>query len=199
MRKIIAINQVTLDGVMQAPGGPEEDSNGRFTEGGWAMPYWDDALADVMGHIMSGAFDLLLGRRTYDVFAGYWPQAGQDNPIAKGFNRATKFVVTNSLEKFDWVDSQPIGGDVVHALRRLKASEGPELHMWGSHKLLQTLIAQELVDEFRVLVYPVVLGIGKRLFETGVPSRGLTLVESRTTPKGVLFASYRPAGPVPRQ
>ena len=161
------------------------------------MPYFDDALGEVMGHIMSGAFDLLLGRRTYEVFAGYWPHAGQDNPIAKGFNRATKFVVTNSLEKFDWVDSQPIGGDVVRALRRLKASEGPELHMWGSHKLLQTLIAQELVDEFRVLVYPVVLGMGKRLFETGVPSRVLTLVESRTTPKGVLFATYRPAGPVP--
>ena len=199
MRKIIAINQVTLDGIMQAPGGPEEDSNGRFAEGGWAMPYWDDTLGEVMAHIMSGAFDLLLGRRTYEVFAGYWPHAGQDNPIARGFNSATKFVVTNSLETFDWANSRPIGGNVVHALRRLRAAEGPELHMWGSHRLLQTLIAQELVDEFRVLVYPVVLGMGKRLFEPGVPSRGLALVESRSTPKGVVFSTYRPAGPIPRQ
>jgi dihydrofolate reductase len=198
MRKIIAITHVTLDGVMQAPGGPEEDPRGGFTHGGWAMLYGDEAAGEVMGKIMSGEFDLLLGRRTYEIFAAYWPYAG-DNFIAKAFNKAAKFVVTRSLKKFDWVNSQHIGGDAVDEIRRLKASDGPELHIWGSSELLQTLIATDLVDEFRVWVYPVVLGKGKRLFETGVPPRGLTLVESRSTTKGVLFNTYRPTGPLPRE
>jgi dihydrofolate reductase len=156
------------------------------------LPYWDEAMGEIMGEIMSAEFDMLLGRRTYETFAAYWPHAG-DNPIANAFNKATKYVVTNSLDRFDWVKTHRMSGDVVDEIRRLKASDGPELHMWGSHKLLQTLIATELVDEFRVLVYPVVLGKGKRLFENGVPPRGLTLVESRSTPKGVLFNTYRPA------
>jgi dihydrofolate reductase len=197
MRKIIAITQVTLDGIMQSPGGPEEDPRGGFTQGGWVLPYWDEAMGEIMGEIMSAEFDMLLGRRTYETFAAYWPHAG-DNPIANAFNKATKYVVTNSLDRFDWVKTHRMSGDVVDEIRRLKASDGPELHMWGSHKLLQTLIATELVDEFRVLVYPVVLGKGKRLFENGVPPRGLTLVESRSTPKGVLFNTYRPAGPLPK-
>jgi dihydrofolate reductase len=154
-------------------------------------------MGEIMGEIMSAEFDMLLGRRTYETFAAYWPHAG-DNPIANAFNKATKYVVTNSLDRFDWVKTHRMSGDVVDEIRRLKASDGPELHMWGSHKLLQTLIATELVDEFRVLVYPVVLGKGKRLFENGVPPRGLTLVESRSTPKGVLFNTYRPAGPLPK-
>ena len=197
MRKIIAITQVTLDGIMQAPGGPEEDPSGGFTHGGWAMPLLDEAGEKALNDIMSGEFDLLLGRRTYEIFAAYWPYAG-DNPIAKAFNKATKYVVTRSLAKFDWVNSQPIGGDVVDGIRRLKESSGPELHIWGSSKLLQTLIAAELVDEFRVWVFPLVLGNGKRLFEKGVPPRALTLVESRRTPKGVLLNTYRPAGPLPK-
>lgn len=196
MRKIIAITQVTLDGIMQAPGGPEEDPRGGFTQGGWAMPFLDEAGEEALGEIMSSEFDLLLGRRTYEIFAAYWPYAG-DNPIAKAFNKATKYVVTNSLDRFDWVNSQPIGGDAVDEIRRLKASDGPDLHIWGSSELLQTLIAAELVDEFRVWVFPLVLGQGKRLFENGVPPRGLTLVESRSTPKGVLLSTYRPAGPLP--
>jgi dihydrofolate reductase len=142
-------------------------------------------------------FDLLLGRRTYEIFAAYWPYAG-DNAIAKAFNKAKKYVVTNSLDRFDWVNTQPIRGDAVDGIRRLKASDGPELHIWGSSKLLQTLIAAELVDEFRVWVYPVVLGKGKRLFENGVPPRGLNLVEARSTPSGVLLNTYRPAGPLPK-
>ena len=198
MRKIIAITQVTLDGIMQAPGGPEEDPSGGFTQGGWAMPFFDEALDDALSEIMSAEFDLLLGRRTYEIFAAYWPYAG-DNPIAKAFNTAKKFVVTRSLDRFDWVNSQPIGGDAMDKIRRLKASDGPELHIWGSSELLQTLIAAELVDEFRVLVFPLVLGKGKRLFANGVPPRGLTLVKSRSTPKGVLFNTYRPAGPVQRR
>jgi dihydrofolate reductase len=196
MRKIIAITHVTLDGIMQAPGGPEEDPRGGFTQGGWAMRFDDEAVGERLREIISGEFDLLLGRRTYEIFAAYWPYAG-DNPIAKAFNKATKFVVTRSLDRFDWVNSQRIGGDAVDEIRRLKTSDGPELHIWGSSELLQTLIAAELVDEFRVWIYPVVLGKGKRLFENGVPPRGLRLVESRSTPTGVLLNTYRPAGPLP--
>lgn len=195
MRRIIAITQVTLDGVMQSPGGPEEDPRGGFTQGGWAMPFFDEAGGEALGEIVSGEFDLLLGRRTYEIFAAYWPYAG-DNPVAKAFTKATKYVVTNSLDRFDWVNSQPIGGDAVDEIRRLKASDGPELHVWGSSELLQALIAADLVDEFRVWVFPLVLGEGKRLFENGVPPRGLTLVESRSTPKGVLLNTYRPVGPL---
>jgi dihydrofolate reductase len=195
MRKIIAITQVTLDGIMQSPGGPDEDPRGGFAHGGWVASYFDEALENALGEIMSGEFDLLLGRRTYEIFAAYWPYVG-DNPIAKAFDKATKFVVTRTLDKFDWVNSQPIGGDVVDEIRRLKASAGPELHIWGSSELLQTLIAAELVDEFRVWVFPLVLGKGKRLFENGVPPRGLTLVESRHAPNGVLLTTYRPAGPL---
>jgi dihydrofolate reductase len=197
MRKIIAITHVTLDGIMQSPGGPEEDPRGGFTHGGWIMPFQHEAVSETLGGIMSGEFDLLLGRRTYEIFAAYWPHAG-DNPIGKAFNQATKFVVTHSLDRFDWVNTQRIGGDVVDEIRRLKAADGPELHIWGSSVLLQALIAAELVDEFRVWVYPLVLGTGKRLFEPGVPPRGLTLVQSRKASNGVLLNTYRPAGPLPK-
>lgn len=195
MRKIIALNQVTVDGVMQSPGGPEEDPRSGFTHGGWAMPFWDDALSQAMGEIIAGEFDMLLGRRTYETFAAYWPNQG-DNPIAKAFNKATKYVVTRSLDQLDWEKSLHIGGDLVDEVRRLKASDGPALHIWGSWELLQTLIAAELVDEYRMLVYPLVLGEGKRLFENGVPPRGLALIETRSTPKGVLINTYRSTGPV---
>lgn len=196
MRKLIAITHVTLDGIMQAPGGPEEDPTGGFTHGGWAMLFPDEAQGRILAEIMSGEFDMVLGRRTYEIFAAYWPYAG-DNTIAKAFNRAKKFVVTRTLDRLDWINSQRIDGDAVDAIRRLKASDGPEVHIWGSSGLLQTLIAAELVDEFRLWVYPLVLGHGKRLFEHDVPPRGLTLVESRSAPSGVLFNTYRPAGPVP--
>jgi dihydrofolate reductase len=200
MRKIIAITHVTLDGVMQAPGGPEEDPRGGFTHGGWAMLFDDEAVGEALEEIMSGEFDLLLGRRTYEIFAAYWPYTAADNSIAKAFNRAAKFVVTRTLDRFDWVNSQSIGsGDTVEALRRLKGSDGPELHVWGSSELLQTLIAADFVDEFRVWIYPLVLGQGRRLFENGVPPRGLALRESRRGPKGVLLNTYRPAGPLPRR
>ncbi len=198
MRKIIALTHLTLDGIMQAPGGPEEDPTGGFTHGGWAMRS-DAAVGEALGKIMAGEFDLLLGRRTYEIWASYWPNHG-DNPIGKAFNRATKFVVTHSLNQLDWVNSQRIGGsgDAVAELRRVKSSDGPELHVWGSSQLLQTLIAADVVDEFRVWLYPIVLGQGKRLFENGVPPRGLTLVESHRTPTGVLLNTYRPTGPLAR-
>jgi dihydrofolate reductase len=192
MRKIICNAQVTLDGVSQSPGGPEEDPSYGFTHGGWVQPFWDDALGQAMGEIIAGEPDLLLGRRTYDIFAGYWPN--QDNAIADAFNKATKYVATHSVHQLDWKTSLPIGGDVVDEVRRLKGSEGPALHVWGTGELLQTLIAADLVDEYRMLIYPVVLGEGRRLFENGAPSRRLTLVETRCTPKGVVFNTYRSAG-----
>jgi len=194
-RNIIAITQVSLDGVMQAPGGPEEDPSNGFTHGGWAMPFVDRAGQKIIGEIIAGEFDLLLGRRTYDIWTAYWPHHG-DNPIGKAFNKATKYVVTHRPGQLSWKTSQPIGGDVVAKLRRLKASAGPALHVWGSSQLLQTLIAADLVDEHRLWVFPVVLGKGKRLFENGVPPRGLTLVATQRTPSGVLANTYRPAGPV---
>ena len=161
------------------------------------MPFVDDDLHQVIGETIGGEFDMLLGRRTYEIFAAYWPNQG-DNPIAKAFNKATKYVVTRSLGKLGWKNSQQIGGDVVDEVRRLKASDGPALHVWGSSKLLQTLIAADLVDEYRLWVFPLVLGEGKRLFENGVPPRGLTLVKTRSTPSGVLINTYHPAGFLPR-
>jgi dihydrofolate reductase len=196
MRDIIAITQVTLDGVMQAPGGPEEDPENGFTHGGWAMRYATDEGRKAIGEIMADEFDLLLGRRTYEIFAGYWPKHG-DNPIGKAFNKATKYVATRRLSELGWENSQRIGGDVVDELRRLKVSEGPALHIWGSSNLLQTLIAAELVNEHRLWVFPLVLGKGKRLFENGVPPRGLTLISTRSTPSGVLLNTYRTAGEPP--
>jgi dihydrofolate reductase len=196
MRKIIAITQVTVDGVMQAPGGPDEDRRNGFPHGGWAMPFVDDAAKQVIGETIADEFDMLLGRWTYDLFAGYWPKQG-DNPIAKAFNKAIKYVVTRTLDQPDWKTSQRISGDVVEEIRRLKASDGPMLHVWGSGTLLQTLMAADLVDEHRLWVFPVVLGQGKRLFEDGIPPRRLSLVTTRSTPSGVLLNTYRPAGRIP--
>lgn len=191
-REIIAITQVTVDGVMQGPGGPEEDPSNGFTHGGWAMSFDDDVVTQNLHETVAGEFDMLLGRRTYEIFAGYWPHHG-DNPIGKAFNQATKYVVTHSLDQLDWENSRLLGGDVVDEVRRLKSADGPELHIWGSGKLLQTLIAADLIDEYRMWVAPVVLGKGKRLFEHGLPLRPLSLVATRSTPSGVLLNTYRPA------
>ena len=195
MRKIIAITQLTVDGVMQGPGGPEEDPTNGFTEGGWAMPFGDDAMKNELDRTMAEEFDLLLGRRTYDIFAGYSPK--QDNDIARAFNRATQYVVTRGRDHLDWKTSERIEGEVVEAVRRLKASRGPALHVWGSSQLLQALMRADLVDEYRMWVAPVVLGKGKRLFENGVPPRVLSLAATWSTPSGVLINTYRPAGPLP--
>jgi dihydrofolate reductase len=192
MRKIIAITQLSLDGVMQAPGGPEEDRGNGFTRGGWFMRFGDQGVMQALDETISGKFDLLLGRRTYDIWTSYWPHH-DDNPIGRAFNRATKYVVTRHRQRLDWEKSQRIDGDVVRKLRRLKAAKGPALHVWGSGKLLQTLMAAKLVDEHRLWVVPLVLGEGKRLFEKGLPPRRLKLVNTVTTPKGVLILTYRPA------
>jgi dihydrofolate reductase len=193
MRTVLAITHVTLDGVMQAPGGPEEDRSNGFTHGGWAMGFNDEAGGQALSEVMADEFDLLLGRRTYEIFAGYWPK--QNNPIATAFNKATKYVASRTLSRLDWQNSHRLGDDVVNELRRLKSSNGPALHVWGSGELLQTLMAAELVDEQRLWVYPVVLGEGKRLFRNGLPPRSFSLIATRSTPSGVLLNTYRPAGP----
>jgi dihydrofolate reductase len=195
MRKVVAITQVTLDGVMQAPGGPREDPSNGFTHGGWAMPFVNDELNQAIGETIAGEFDMLLGRRTYEIFVAYWPNQG-NNPIAKAFNNARKYVVTRSLDRFNWQKSQRIGGDVVQEVRQLKASNGPDLHIWGSSHLLQTLIAAELVDEHRIWVFPLVLGEGKRLFENGAKPQALRLVKTQASSTGVVMSTYARAGEI---
>lgn len=192
MRKIIAITHVTIDGVMQAPGGPEEDPSNGFTHGGWAMKFGDEVLRRVLLETMHDEFDLLLGRRTYDIWATYWPNNGA-NPIGKAFNRATKYVVTHRDHGLTWTHSQRIGGDIVTEIDRLKASTGPALHLWGSSEVVQALTAAALIDEHRLWVAPIVLGGGKRLFAAGAPPRTFALIDSIRTTTGVMLNTYRPA------
>lgn len=196
MRKIILNAHVSLDGVMQAPGGPEEDPRNGFVHGGWIAPYGDGKLHERLISGMAEPFDLLFGRRTYEIFAAYWPHHG-DNLIGERFNAATKYVVTHSLDRLDWKHSERIdGSDAAKAVARLKSGEGPAIHTWGSAVLLQALMAAGLIDEYRLLIYPLVLGRGKRLFENGAPATALSLVDSKTSSTGVMMNSYRPAGPV---
>lgn len=193
MRKLIAITQVSLDGVMQGPGGLEEDPSNGFSQGGWFMGYADETLKDVLADTFAGDFDLLLGRKTYDIWVGYWPKQPNSDPIAKAFNKAVKFVITHRPEGLSWPHSMAIGGDVAEGIRKLKATEGPEIHAWGSSVALQPLIAAGLIDEYRFWVAPLVLGAGKRRFEPGLPMAKLALVDSKRTSAGLLINTYRPA------
>ena len=192
MREVVAVTQTTLDGVMQAPGGPEEDPRGGFGQGGWSVGYWDEVLEEALADRMARPFDLLLGRKTYEIFAAHWPY--DEGPVAKRMNDATKHVASRTLERLDWGNSTLIGGEVETAVLRLKAGEGPELQVHGSWDLIQTLLAHELVDEFRLWTFPVVVGFGKRLFGFATVPVGLTLVDSKVTTTGVTMATYRPAG-----
>lgn len=195
MRKLIVNAHVSLDGIMQAPGGPDEDPGHGFAHGGWSAPYDDEKAGELLMAGMAGPFDLLLGRRTYEIFAAYWPYHG-DNPIGEQFNRTTKYVVTRSLDHLDWENSRRIDGDAAQAVAGLKVGTGPDIHMWGSSVLLQTLHPAGLIDEYRLWLYPLVLGRGKRLFEPGSTAQALSLVDTHTTATGVLYNIYRPAGPV---
>jgi dihydrofolate reductase len=197
MRRIIVSTFISLDGVMQAPGGPEEDPTGGFAFGGWTAPHFDPALGASMGEIFSRPFDLLLGRKTYDVFAAHWPYVTDPNdPIAALFNRITKYVASRTRPALAWQNSQLMGEATVPALRQLKRSDGPDLLVQGSAGLLQTLWKNDLVDEFTVLVFPLVLGKGKKLFADGAIPMGLKLVKSQSYPTGVIAATYRPDGAV---
>lgn len=196
MRKIVVLSFISLDGVMQAPGGPEEDTSGGFKYGGWTVPYWDEFSGDIMTQQMSMPFDLLLGRKTYDIFAGYWPKQDPAGPVADPFNKATKYVVSDSSPKLTWDKSILIEGDVVAKLKELKAQDGPMLQVHGSGDLIQTLLAADLVDELWLKIYPVTLGKGKRLFAEGTMPAAFELIESKISPKGVIFANYKRAGEV---
>jgi dihydrofolate reductase len=195
MRKLLVNTFLTLDGVMQAPGGPGEDDSDGFTLGGWSVNYWDDLMGDVMGEVMSAPFDLLLGRRTYDIFSAYWPHA-TDNPGAKPLNDATKYVASRSHRELEWKPSVLIDGDAAEGVAALKREDGPELQVHGSANLLQTLLRQNLVDEFRLWVFPVVIGSGKRLFADGTIPAGLKLVDSKVSTTGVVIGTYEPAGAI---
>jgi dihydrofolate reductase len=192
MRKLLTTTFVTLDGVMQAPGGPEEDASGKFDLGGWSVGYFDDAVGGWMGETMTPPFDLVLGRKTYEIFAAYWPTSTEET--ADLLNDATKHVASRTLERVDWRNSRLLEGDAAGAVRALKADDGPELQVHGSGDLIQTLLANDLIDEMRILVFPVVLGRGKRLFAGGTVPAGLRLVDSSVSPSGVVRLVYAPDG-----
>jgi dihydrofolate reductase len=188
MRDLVVLSFVTLDGVMQAPGGPDEDPAG-FEHGGWSVGYWDEDVNKAMSESMAPPFDLVLGRRTYELFAAFWPDA--EEPGAELLNNATKHVASTTLSELDWENSKLIEGDVPEGIRALKEADGPELQVHGSANLIQTLLEHELVDEFRLKVFPLVLGQGKRLFDGGTVPEGLELTSSVTTAGGVIAATYR--------
>jgi dihydrofolate reductase len=196
MRKIAVLSFISLDGVMQAPGGPEEDTSGDFQYGGWTVPFWDDFSGNLMTQQMSMPFDLLLGRKTYDIFADYWPKQDPDTLANVPFNKATKYVVSNGQPSLDWEKSVLIDGDVVAKLKDLKQQDGPMLQVHGSGDLIQTLLKNDLVDELWLKIFPVTLAKGKRLFGEGTMPAAFELIDSQTTPKGVIFANYKRAGDV---
>lgn len=195
MRKLVTAAFVSLDGVMQAPGGPSEDPTGGFAYGGWTFPHFDDVGGHFIGELFSGPFDLLLGRKTYEIFAAHWPFI-QNDPIATAFNAVTKYVATRSDQEFAWANTVALRGDAAAEVARLKQGEGPTLLTQGSSELLQTLLAHELIDELRVLTFPVLLGPGKRLFGSGTKAHGLKLTRSQFTTTGVVMSVYEPAGEV---
>jgi dihydrofolate reductase len=194
MRRILAAAFVSLDGVMQAPGGPEEEPTGGFDLGGWAYPYWDELAGESIGELFARPFDLLLGRNTYEIFAVYWPY-NRDNPIGEAFERAGKYVVTSSTGPLDWANSHAIN-DGIGGVERLKATDGPDLIIQGSSKLYPDLLERGLIDRMQIMTFPVVLGKGKRLFADGMASGALRLFDSKVSAKGVVFATYEPAGAV---
>jgi len=194
MRNLVVQTFLTLDGVMQAPGGPEEDPRSGFTHGGWAFPHWDDAVGETVDEWMGEPFDLVLGRKTYEIFAAHWPF--DDSPLGDTLNRAAKHVASRTLKEFDWNNSRLIEGAVPAGVARLKEQEGPELQVHGSGDLIQTLLAHDLVDELRLLTFPIVLGSGKRLFAEGTVPAAFEVASSKASTTGVVMATYRRAGDV---
>jgi dihydrofolate reductase len=194
MSKLVATTFVTLDGVYQAPGGPDEDRSGGFEQGGWLAPHFDEAGGAFMGEVFRRAGSFLLGRKTYEIFAGYWPNVtDESNPVASALNSLPKYVASRTLEKAEWEHSTVIR-DVPAQVRALKKQPGSELQVHGSGNLIQTLLEHELVDVYNLLLFPVVLGAGKRLFREGVTPTGLRLTHSQTTEKGVVILSYERTG-----
>jgi dihydrofolate reductase len=195
MTSLIVSTFLTLDGVMQAPGGPGEDDSGGFAYGGWSVHYWDELMRQVMTEAMSTPFDLVLGRRTYDIFAAYWPHAPEEAG-AKPLNDATKYVASRSRPTLEWEKSVLIEGDAAEGIAELKKDDGPELQVHGSGNLIQTLMRHKLVDQYRLWVFPLVIGSGKRLFSDGTIPAGLKLVDSKVSTTGVVIGTYEPAGEI---
>jgi dihydrofolate reductase len=190
MRKIIVLSMITLDGVLQAPGGPGEDTSGGFKYGGWSAPYGDDVSGKVMEKLMKPA-DLLLGRKTFDIFENYWPKHADFWP---GINDVTKYVLSTTRNKSDWKNSVFLNS--LPDIEKLKSSEGSDIKVWGSSKLIQLLLKNDLVDELWLIIHPLTLGKGKKLFDNGPIPAAFTLTESTTTPSGVIIANYKRAGEV---
>lgn len=195
MRKIRIIEHISMDGVIQAPGGPDEDRDGGFKFGGWSVPFSDPAVGEAILAAHEEPFDLLLGRGTYDIWAPYWPNHG-DNPIGKAFNKATKYVATHRPDSLGWGPAEDLGADIVEGLRRIRSKDGVDLIVWGSSTLVPVLLGGGLADEVLLLVYPVLLGTGKRFFSDTANPRELALVSTRAGSSGVLANTYRPAGPL---
>ncbi len=194
MRKIVVLPMVSLDGTMQAPGGPEEDTSGDFNYGGWTVPYADDSLGNTINKELSVPFDLLLGRKTYEIFAAYWPK--HTGAIGGPFNKAKKYVVSDETVNLTWNESILISDDVVAKIKALKEEEGPILQVHGSGKLIQTLLKNDLIDELRLRIFPVTLGTGKRLFAEGTIPAAFELIESKAFPNGVIIANYKRSGEI---
>ena len=195
MRKLIVNTFLTLDGVMQAPGGPEEDTSGAFRHGGWSVNYWDSAMEERMGELMGKPFDLLLGRRTYEIFAAHWPHASEQEGAAP-LNNARKYVASRTLKRVDWQNSRLLEGDVAQRVTELKREDGPEIQVHGSGNLIQTLLKHDLIDEVRLLIFPLVLGTGKRLFADGTVPAALALVDSAISSTGVVMMRYERNGEI---
>jgi len=195
MRNLIVQTFLTLDGVMQAPGGPGEDDSGGFAYGGWSVNYWDEQMGQVMDEATRDPFAMVLGRKTYDIMAAYWPHASEEEG-AKTFNDATKYVASRSRPTLEWANSVPIEGDAGEGLAALKEEDGPELQVHGSSDLIQTLLRHNLVDQYRLWVFPLVIGSGKRLFADGTVPAGLKLVDSKVSTTGVTMNTFEPAGDI---
>ncbi len=193
MRNLAVLTFLTHDGVMQAPGQPEEDTSGGFIHGGWAVNYWGEVMAQVNEEAMAAPFDLLFGRKTYESFAAYWPNV-DNSAHADKLNNATKYVATSTLSELEWKNSTPITGDIAAEVSRLKEQDGPLLQVHGSSQLIQTLLSHNLIDEFRLWTFPLVVGPGKRLFDQGSVPTDLTLVKTKSTSNGVVMGIYRRAG-----
>jgi dihydrofolate reductase len=193
MRKIRVIEHISLDGVIQAPGGPDEDRDGNFEHGGWIVPHSDPAVGEAIVAAHGKAFDLLLGRRTYDIWSDYWPKI-TNNPMADSLNGATKYVATHRPDSLGWGPVEDLGADIVEGVRDVKSTDGPDLIVWGSSTLTPVLLEQGLADEVLLFVYPVLLGQGKRLFSESASPRELALVSTKAAASGVLMTTYRHVG-----
>ena len=190
MRKIVVLEHISLDGVIQGPGGPDEDTSGGFAHGGWISPHSDAILGTVLRRQMNMPFDLLLGRKTFDIWAPYWPHHADAWP---NVNTATKYIASNTITSGEWHPSVFLNGDIAEKVAKIKQQQGPDLHVWGSANLLQTLIKHDLVDMFWLMIYPITLGSGKRLFADGTIPMAFKVTESQVTPNGVIVVNYERA------